>query len=398
MLGSAMEPGVSALGGVPAACGNAAPMQTLSWMNPADFNRSTVGVPEVERLLYEPAFDAPIFVVGCGHSGTTELITLLNRHPLITAYLDGPGMEFAVQPNSFASPWPSWLPVSSRHDDRTFRDLARRKHASHWAVKSPSNICRLGYILKSLPRSRVVMMVRDGRDTMLSLAERFPREELTGPLVLGRWINDNTAGLLFADDPRVLLVRLEDLSARPRRELPRILRHVGAPVTWQQLATFDGPVDLKTRTMARQRAAAEETDGGTARNGDAVESKAGQDLEEQQFKSPIETHAVTRDLLRHLLTPKSSARQNGENATAVVATSSTSPSSVAPGPPRNKRMRPDGRKNHDELRRFQVTQPLRPVLSKWPDKMSNDQKAIFKANSQAMRLLVQLGYANGTDW
>ena len=98
--------------------------------------------------------------------------------------------------------------VTSRHDDRTFADLARRKHAAHWAVKSPSNICRLGYILKALPHARVVMMVRDGRDTMLSLAERFPNEEATGPLVLGRWINDNTAGLLFSADPRVMVVRL----------------------------------------------------------------------------------------------------------------------------------------------------------------------------------------------
>jgi hypothetical protein len=127
MLGPGVEPGVGSLAGVPALCGNAAPLQTLSWMNPADFNRSTVGVVEVERLLHVPAPDAPIFVVGCGHSGTTELITLLDRHPLITAYLDGPGMEFAIQPNSFASPWPRWLPVGSRHDDRTFDALARRK-------------------------------------------------------------------------------------------------------------------------------------------------------------------------------------------------------------------------------------------------------------------------------
>ena len=32
-----------------------------------------------------------------------------------------------------------------------------------------------------------VMMVRDGRDTMLSLKERYPDADPAGPLVLGRW-------------------------------------------------------------------------------------------------------------------------------------------------------------------------------------------------------------------
>lgn len=98
------------LRGVPELCGNANPLHTLSWMNPIDFNSTTVGHLDHESRLHAAAPDAPIFVVGCGHSGTTELITLLDRHPLVRAYLDGPGMEFAIQPNSFDSPW-GLLPV-----------------------------------------------------------------------------------------------------------------------------------------------------------------------------------------------------------------------------------------------------------------------------------------------
>ena len=115
--------------GVPAKCGNARPLETLTWMNPADFNSTTLSDPR--HLLEIPAPGAPIFVVGCGHSGTTHLITMLHRHPEIFAYLDGPGMEFAVKANSFYPPW-SWLPVRSMRHDLWLRRLARQAGASHW--------------------------------------------------------------------------------------------------------------------------------------------------------------------------------------------------------------------------------------------------------------------------
>lgn len=399
MLGPG-QPGIAALAGVPASCGNAAPLQTLSWMNPADFNHSTVGFPEVERRLYAPAFDAPIFVVGCGHSGTTELITLLDRHPLVTAYLDGPGMEFAIQPNSFVSPWPRWAPVTSRHDDRTFADLARRKHAAHWAVKSPSNICRLGYILKALPHARVVMMVRDGRDTMLSLAERFPNEEATGPLVLGRWINDNTAGLLFSADPRVMVVRLEDLTQQPHEVLPTILSHVGVPSTWRGLS------EVPTNTRHIVNGGGRNGEGGS----DGVEG-VGRGEPSAKIRAIWRKWAETenmgegdndkarpsRDLLSQLISPNQEDRESGNAAAASSSVGGHGGNSSKNGP-KIGNLRPDGRKNHDQLRKFQVNQPLRPVFPKWPTKMTENQKSIFKGHSQAVRLLVQLGYANGTDW
>lgn len=101
IFGNSMSP---ELHGVPPQCGNANPIRTLSWMNPVDFNITTIGHKPM-KYLHKPIRDAPIFIVGCGHSGTTELISLLDRHPLVYAYLDGPGMEFAIQPNSFDSPF-----------------------------------------------------------------------------------------------------------------------------------------------------------------------------------------------------------------------------------------------------------------------------------------------------
>ena len=53
---------------------------------------------------------------------------------------------------------------------------------------------------------------------------------------------------------------------------------------------------------------------------------------------------------------------------------------------------------HNELRRQQVSQPLRPVIARWPTQMTDEDKAIFKANSQAMRLLLHFGYAVDDSW
>ena len=53
---------------------------------------------------------------------------------------------------------------------------------------------------------------------------------------------------------------------------------------------------------------------------------------------------------------------------------------------------------HNELRRQQVSQPLSPVVPRWPTQMSDEEKAIFKANSQAMRLLIHFGYAEDDGW
>jgi hypothetical protein len=72
--------GVIPMLGVPQFCGSDA-RRTSPWMNPRSFNNSWIGratvVPTVQlRVL-------PLFLVACGHSGTTPLVHLLSLHPNI---------------------------------------------------------------------------------------------------------------------------------------------------------------------------------------------------------------------------------------------------------------------------------------------------------------------------
>jgi len=56
------------------------------------------------------------------------------------------------------------------------------------------------------------------------------------------------------------------------------------------------------------------------------------------------------------------------------------------------------RRAHDELRRRQISQPLRAVAPRWPTEMTPADKQLFKACAPAVKLLIKLGYANDTNW
>ncbi|KAJ8603846.1 hypothetical protein CTAYLR_000290 [Chrysophaeum taylorii] len=199
---------------VPRQCGSDGRMTWL-WMNPSSFN---------DTFFRRGPAPRPLFLVGCGHSGTTPLVSLLALHPEIWVYAPNAALEYSVKPNSFRAV--GFAP--SRRDDAHFRKLARREgglNASRWLVKSPSNACRLGYIFRTLGGdARIVALVRDGRDVMLSLVERYPLADPAGPLCLGRWVNDNTALLLYERDPRLLVLRYEDLFLHPNRGYPTLKR------------------------------------------------------------------------------------------------------------------------------------------------------------------------------
>lgn len=140
----------------------------------------------------------PVFIVGCPRSGTTALAVMLARHP-----------SFAVPPETH---WFSELAPRLRRarrartnwhalieNDRRMRDLelppetfasesltddttafltAMRTYAARlgkprWAEKTPNHLMVANQIRRRLPDARFVALVRDGRDTALSL-QRVP--------------------------------------------------------------------------------------------------------------------------------------------------------------------------------------------------------------------------------
>ena len=137
----------------------------------------------------------PVFVCGCGHSGTALLIAILGSHSRIYAIPGETRIAKYDGPQRFQR-------ALKRFDRMTISARKRR-----WVEKTPKHICHIGKILKWCPDARILLIIRDGRDVAYSFKMR------TGSLEKGirRWVKDNLAGKEFWENPNVHVVRYEDL-------------------------------------------------------------------------------------------------------------------------------------------------------------------------------------------
>lgn len=138
--------------------------------------------------------ESPVFVVGCGHSGTTLVVSILNAHPRIEPF---PGEANNIHPRNSYAEVAEWY--------RTERE--KLANGQRLAEKTASNVRYLRRIFALFPHAQVVVVTRDGRDVACSLRERTGR--LPGAIV--RWLNDTKRGLAWRKDDRVHQMRYEDL-------------------------------------------------------------------------------------------------------------------------------------------------------------------------------------------
>jgi hypothetical protein len=206
----------------------------------------------------------PIFIVGLPRSGTTLLATMLASHPRIDC---GPETYFFrwlpadVRHLVDRARWPGpatdhvcALPPDGAHKVHVKFGLTREDveralnsrtasvaamlesltvtHARaagkpRWAEKTPGHFANLRRIRETYPDAAILWLVRDPRDTALSIS-RVP------------WTSDSLLEVLYrmsarerrwpataARDPRLLTVRFETLVTAPEQELRRICAFIG---------------------------------------------------------------------------------------------------------------------------------------------------------------------------
>ena len=92
-----------------------------------------------------------------------------------------------------------------------------------WVEKTPEHLHHMGAMLRNWETAKVIIMMRDGRDVVASLFARTSqlRESVS------RWKNDTKISLRFANHPRVLLVKYEDLVAEFQETTIRVFGFIG---------------------------------------------------------------------------------------------------------------------------------------------------------------------------
>lgn len=152
-----------------------------------------------------------IFIVGCGHSGTSIMHRLLGYHPAV----------FDV-PNETA--WfHNGLKLSDKRELLSILTLKRLFYFDFVLEKTPFHLRYIRNILEVLPESRFVVMIRDPRDVICSLMARGKTFDLS----LKLWKDSAEITTRLSSMCNVKIVKLEDLVANPNECLKDLLRFCG---------------------------------------------------------------------------------------------------------------------------------------------------------------------------
>jgi hypothetical protein len=225
-----------------------------------------------------------IFVVGNSRSGTTMMGRVLGRHSAVFTFHELHFFEQLWDPRSAAmlareravelaarlltierdgyytpGDWRAYAAEAARllpeevgavPAPEVFMRVLCHEAARHGRSipcdQTPRNLYYLDDILRLYPQARVIQMVRDPRDVVLSQKYRWRRRSLGGsaiprrevvrswanyhPITMGLlWRGGIQAGERFARHPRVMTLRFEDLLAAPEARVRALCEFLGLP-------------------------------------------------------------------------------------------------------------------------------------------------------------------------
>lgn len=141
--------------------------------------------------------NSPIFIVGCGRSGTTLLGSILNAHPNICIFHETFLLPFYynfINNKSIHKHYPKWLNILQQRSEfnakfvdklccsmddnidnitNMFMAAAEKKGAKRWGEKAPRYIYNVPQILAMFPQAKIIHIIRDGRDVNNSMLKKF---------------------------------------------------------------------------------------------------------------------------------------------------------------------------------------------------------------------------------
>ncbi len=153
----------------------------------------------------------PIFVMGCGHSGTTLVRELVGAHSRILKTPD--------EMKLFRLPEDEREPVIEAWDRECLANGSER-----WLNKMAAYVYDIETILARFPDAQLLFVLRDGRDVALSIRKRWDFER-----GVARWIQDNRVAQPFLNVPNIRIVRYEEVVHSTRETLKAVFGFLGLP-------------------------------------------------------------------------------------------------------------------------------------------------------------------------
>jgi len=154
--------------------------------------------------------DPPIYIVGCGHSGTSLLLSILDAHSKIHSI-----------------PYETYLAFKGgKKQSALLKEFDRRTIAAgkqRWVEKTPTHVRKIDELLRLTPDARIIVMLRDGRDVACSIRDR------TDDFKKGvkRWVRDNKEAEKYISDSQLCRVKYECIVGRFEEVIAKVLRFCG---------------------------------------------------------------------------------------------------------------------------------------------------------------------------
>jgi hypothetical protein len=157
------------------------------------------------RRIEKRRFTAPpVYIGGCGRSGTTLLLSILSAHNEIFACPRELNLFEGARERAQGLAVPKFYRLY-----RTFISEKIKSTATRYCEKSPSNIRHVEWIDRLHSGNfKMIQIIRDGRDVILS---RHPRDSEKYWIAPERWIDDVATGMNYLEHPNVHTIRYEDL-------------------------------------------------------------------------------------------------------------------------------------------------------------------------------------------
>jgi len=187
----------------------------------------------VHYLTYNrhKAENPPIFIVGCGHSGTSLLLAVLGSHSKICPIPGETKLAYNYITNAAV------LHPEASQMIRYFDLLTISENKARWIEKTPKHIFSIPLLRQHFPGCKFIIILRDGRDVACSIEARY------GSLEEGvkRWIEDNRVGEPYWKDADVHVLKYEDVVENFGETVRGALNFLGEEFEEQVLRSHEKP-------------------------------------------------------------------------------------------------------------------------------------------------------------